>query len=150
MAPPLDSNKGNCPLEMVNAFILLGLLIAANAYFFIRSRRKSSKSQDDTQVYVSIMKLPLPLILLFPCILILPAQANEVSDIPSSESSGSPLVSDLSVDQFSEVVKAIVQQTLEECAVEGDMEGKAKLNLDVTGDVTAKIVCKTGKDIEGK
>ena len=73
--------------------------------------------------------------------LVLPVQANEVSETPSSESNDSPLVSDLSVEQFSEVVKAIVQQTLEECAVEGDMEGKAKLNLDVTGDVTAKIVC---------
>jgi len=46
------------------------------------------------------------------------------------------------------VVKAIVQQTLEECAVEGDMEGKAKLNLEVTGDVTAKIVCNTTERIE--
>tara|TARA_B100001057_G_C22753688_1_gene912804 strand:+ start:658 stop:909 length:252 start_codon:yes stop_codon:yes gene_type:complete len=71
------------------------------------------------------------------------AQAKDVSDTPASQSNDSPLVSDLSVDQFSEVVKRIVQQTLEECAVEGDMEGKAKLNLNVTGDVTAKIVCKT-------
>jgi hypothetical protein len=73
--------------------------------------------------------------------LVLPVQAKDVADTPSSESDDSPLVSDLSVEQFSEVVKAIVRQTLEECAVEGDMEGKAKLNLDVTGDVTAKIVC---------
>jgi hypothetical protein len=28
------------------------------------------------------------------------------------------------------------------------MEGKAKLNLDVTGDVTAKIVCKTNNNAE--
>ena len=33
---------------MINAFLLIGLLIAANAYFFIRSRRKSRESQDDT------------------------------------------------------------------------------------------------------
>jgi hypothetical protein len=46
------------------------------------------------------------------------------------------------------VVKAIVQQTLEECAVEGDMEGKAKLNLDVSGDITAKIVCKASNDTQ--
>ena len=78
----------------------------------------------------------------------LPVQANDIADTPSSESNDSPLVSDLSVEQFSEVVKAIVQQTLEECAVEGDMEGKAKLNLEVTGDVTAKIVCKTNGDAE--
>jgi len=81
---------------------------------------------------------------------VLPVEAKDVEDTPSSESNDSPLVSDLSVDQFSEVVKRIVQQTLEECAVEGGMEGKAKLNLDVTGDVTAKIVCKTNDDSEAK
>ena len=97
-----------------------------------------------------MMKTSRPLIPLLLWVLVLNAQANEVSEIPSSELSSSPLVSDLSVDQFSEVVKAIVQQTLEECAVEGDMEGKAKLNLDVTGDVTAKIVCKTDNDTEKK
>ena len=84
--------------------------------------------------------------LLFLCMLVLPVQAKDVADTPSSESNDSPLVSDLSVDQFSEVVKRIVQQTLEECTVEGDMEGKAKLNLDVTGDVSAKIVCKTNNN----
>ena len=82
--------------------------------------------------------------------LVLSVQAKDVVNTPSSESNDSPLVSDLSVEQFSKVVKAIVRQTLEECAVEGDMEGKAKLNLDVTGDVTAKIVCKTDNDTEKK
>ncbi len=90
------------------------------------------------------------LVLLFLCMIVLSVQAKDVADTPSSERNDSPLVSDLSVDQFSEVVKRIVQQTLEECAVEGDMEGKAKLNLDVTGDVTAKIVCKTNDDSEAE
>ena len=81
-------------------------------------------------------------------ILVLPVEAQDIADTPSSESNDPPLVSDLSVEQFSEVVKAIVQQTLEECAVEGDMEGKAKLNLDVTGDVTAKIVCNVNEGTE--
>ena len=80
--------------------------------------------------------------------LVLPVQAKDIADTTSSESNDPPLVSDLSVEQFSEVVKAIVQQTLEECAVEGDMEGKAKLNLDVTGDVTAKIVCNSNEGAE--
>ena len=48
------------------------------------------------------------------------------------------------------MVKRIVQQTLEACAVEGDMEGKAKLNLDVIGDITAKIVGQTNTDAEKK
>ena len=91
-----------------------------------------------------------PLILPFLWMLVLPVQSKDIADTPSSESNDPPLVSDLSVEQFSEVVKAIVQQTLEECAVEGDMEGKAKLNLDVTGDVTAKIVCKTNDDSEAE
>jgi hypothetical protein len=34
------------PIEMTNAFLLLGLLIAANAYFFIRSRRKIRSRRD--------------------------------------------------------------------------------------------------------
>ena len=80
--------------------------------------------------------------------LVLPMQAKDIADAASSEPNDPPLVSDLSVEQFSEVVKAIVQQTLEECAVEGDMEGKAKLNLDVTGDVTAKIVCNVNEGTE--
>ena len=96
------------------------------------------------------MKAHCSLALLFLCMFVLPVQAKDVVDTPSSESNDSPLVSDLSVEQFSEVVKAIVRQTLEECAVEGDMEGKAKLNLDVTGDVTAKIVCETDNVTEKK
>ena len=80
--------------------------------------------------------------------LVLPVQAKDIPDTPSSESTDPPLVSDLSVEQFSEVVKAIVQQTLEECAVEGNMEGKANLNLNVTGDVTAKIICNTNEGTE--
>ena len=94
------------------------------------------------------MKAHCSLALLFLCMFVLPVQANEASETPAPESSDSPLVSDLSVDQFSEVVKAIVQHTLEECAVEGDMEGKAKLNLDVTGEVTAKIVCEQDNGTE--
>ena len=94
------------------------------------------------------MKPHCSLALLFFPMLVVPLQAKNVADTPSSESNDSPLISELSVEQFSEVVKAIVQETLEECAVEGDMEGKAKLNLEVTGDVTARIVCKTNGDAE--
>ena len=94
------------------------------------------------------MKPHCSLALLFFYMLVLPLQAKDIADTPSSESNESPLVSELSVEQFSEVVRAIIQQTLEECAVEGDMEGKAKLNLQVTGDVTAKIVCRNNGDVE--
>ena len=97
-----------------------------------------------------MMKPRRPLTLVFLWMFALPVQAKDVSDTPSSESNYSPLVSDLSVDQFSEAVKRIVQQTLEECAVEGDMEGRAKLNLDVNGNVTARIVCQKNNDAEKK
>ena len=95
-----------------------------------------------------MMKPHCSLALLFLPMLVVPLQAKNVADTPSSESNDSPLISELSVDQFSEVVKAIVQETLEECAVEGDMEGKAKINLEVIGDVTARIVCTTNGDAE--
>ena len=94
------------------------------------------------------MKAHCSLTLLFLSVLVLTVQAKDAADTPSSESNDSPVVSDLSVEQFSEVVKAIVQQTLEEWAVEGGMEGKAKLNLDVIGNVTARIVCDTNEDTE--
>ena len=94
------------------------------------------------------MKAHYSLTLLFLSVLVLTVQAKDAADTPSSDSNDSPVVSDLSVEQFSEVVKAIVQQTLEECAVEGGMEGKAKLNLDVIGNVTARIVCDTNEDTE--
>ena len=95
-----------------------------------------------------MMKLH-PLTLLFlPWVLVIAVQANEFSGAPATASDDPPLVSDLSVDQFTELVKTIVQQTLQECSVEGDMEGKAKLNLDVTGEVTASIVCKNDADVD--
>ena len=87
-----------------------------------------------------------PLITAFLWMLPLLLQASETQET-TSYLNDSTLVSDLTVEQFSEVVKRIVQQTFEECSVEGDMKGKAKLNLDVTGAVTARIVCETGVDI---
>ena len=53
------------------------------------------------------------------------------------------MVSDLTVEEFRGVVTTIVQQVLENCSVEGDMEGKAKLNFKVVGEVTGKMVCET-------
>lgn len=124
-------------------------MIAAIAYFSVECRRKPRESLGETNVSVSVMKLHTLFIVLSLWVVVLPSQANNIEDTPS-KAGDSPLVSELTVAQFSEVVQAIVQQTLEECAVEGDMKGKAKLNLDVTGDVTAKIVCKTINNTEEK
>lgn len=79
----------------------------------------------------------------------LPVQAGQ--DMVASPGLNKSLpLSDLTVEQFSDLVKTIVKQTLKDCSVEGDMQGKAKLNLDVTGDVTAKIVCEKNTEIEAE
>mgnify|MGYP001184082770 CR=1 FL=1 len=66
-----------------------------------------------------------------------------LSDEHDLENSESIMVSDLTVEEFRGVVTTIVQQVLENCSVEGDMEGKAKLNFKVVGEVTGKMVCET-------
>ena len=58
------------------------------------------------------------------------------------EGSEPTMISDLTIEEFRGVVTTIVQQVLENCSVEGDMEGKAKLNFKVFGEVTGKMVCK--------
>ena len=58
------------------------------------------------------------------------------------ESAPAQLV-DLDTAQFAEVVKSIVQDTLQACEVQGGMEGRAKMNLAVVGEVKAKLVCET-------
>ena len=48
---------------------------------------------------------------------------------------------DLNTDEFAKVVKSIVQDTLQACEVQGGMQGRAKMNLAVVGEVNAKLVC---------
>ena len=58
-----------------------------------------------------------------------------VTDLPSAQ------LVDLDTDEFAKVVKSIVQDTLQACEVRGGMEGRAKMNLAVVGEVNAKLVC---------
>ena len=60
----------------------------------------------------------------------------------STESKSNQLA-DLNTEEFREVVKSIVQDTLQACEVQGGMEGRAKMNLAVVGEVKAKLVCDT-------
>jgi hypothetical protein len=63
---------------------------------------------------------------------------------PSLEPSKSPAagkLTDLDTEQFADVVKGIVQDTLQACEVQGGMQGRAKMNLAVVGEVNAKLVC---------
>ena len=56
-------------------------------------------------------------------------------------------VSELSVDELKQIVRQIVEESIEQCIVTGTMEGRAKLNLDVQGEVVAKMSCEFKNDI---
>ena len=50
-------------------------------------------------------------------------------------------VSDLSINELKEIVRLIVEESIEQCTVTGTMEGRAKVNLRVEGEVVAKMSC---------
>jgi hypothetical protein len=50
-------------------------------------------------------------------------------------------VSDLSVEDLRKIVRSIVQDSIEKCEVNGTMQGRAKVNLKVEGEVNAKMSC---------
>jgi hypothetical protein len=54
-------------------------------------------------------------------------------------------VSELSVEDLRKIVRSIVQDSIEKCEVNGTMEGRAKLNLGVEGEVNAKMTCNFNK-----
>lgn len=51
-------------------------------------------------------------------------------------------ISEISVEDLTNIVRMIVQETLANCMVTGEMQGRAKLNLDVEGEVIARLECK--------
>ena len=59
-------------------------------------------------------------------------------------------ISEITVDELTEVVRTIVQETLENCSVTGEMNGRAKINLEVEGEVIARIVCEFEDKDEAK
>ena len=48
-------------------------------------------------------------------------------------------VSELSVEDLRKIVRSIVQDSIEKCEVNGTMEGRAKVNLRVEGEVLSLI-----------
>ena len=50
-------------------------------------------------------------------------------------------VSELSVAELKQIVRMIVEESIEQCAVSGTMEGRAKINLAVEGEVVARMTC---------
>jgi len=51
------------------------------------------------------------------------------------------LVSELSINELKEIVRSIVEESIEQCVVSGTMNGRAKVNLKVEGEVIAKMEC---------
>ena len=55
-------------------------------------------------------------------------------------------VAELSVQELTETVRSIVQESIEKCVVAGTMEGRAvPLSLKVEGEVVAKMSCDFNK-----
>ena len=51
------------------------------------------------------------------------------------------LVSELSIEELKNIVRDIVEESIEKCSVSGTMSGRAKVNLKVEGEVVAKMEC---------
>ena len=55
-------------------------------------------------------------------------------------------VADLTVQELTETVRSIVQESIEKCVVAGNMEGRAvPLSLKVEGEVIGKMSCNFNK-----
>ena len=80
------------------------------------------------------MKLLLPIIFLIPAFLFATGETDERK------------VSDLSINELKEIVRLIVEESIEQCTVTGTMEGRAKVNLKVEGEVVAKMTCDFEKE----
>ena len=61
--------------------------------------------------------------------------------IVAEEKSDARKVSELSVNELKQIVRMIVEESIEQCTVTGTMEGRAKVNLKVEGEVVAKMTC---------
>ena len=59
----------------------------------------------------------------------------------ASDLSDQRKVSDLSVKELTEIGRMIVEESIEQCVVSGTMQGRAKVNLKVEGEVVAKMTC---------
>lgn len=80
------------------------------------------------------MKLLLPIIFLIPVFILATEETDERK------------VSDLSINELKEIVRLIVEESIEQCTVTGTMEGRAKVNLKVEGEVVAKMTCDFEKE----
>ena len=63
------------------------------------------------------------------------------SSIIFAEEPEKRLVSELTIEELTETVRKIVEESIEKCTVAGTMEGRARVNLAVEGEVVAKMEC---------
>ena len=66
---------------------------------------------------------------------------SEIQDIDDSRK-----VSELTVEELKDIVRLIVEESIEQCSVEGTMKGRAKVNFKVEGEVIAKMTCEFEED----
>jgi hypothetical protein len=57
------------------------------------------------------------------------------------EDVGQKKIAEISVEDLTNIVRMIVQEAMTNCTVTGEMNGRAKLNLDVEGEVVARLEC---------
>jgi len=58
-----------------------------------------------------------------------------------SEDISEKKIAEISVEDLTNIVRMIVQEAMTNCTVTGEMKGRAKLNLDVEGEVVARLEC---------
>ena len=63
------------------------------------------------------------------------------SSIIFAEEPDKRLVSELTIEELTQTVRKIVEESIEKCTVAGTMEGRARVNLAVEGEVVAKMEC---------
>ena len=56
-------------------------------------------------------------------------------------------ISDISVEDLTNIVRMVVQETLAYCMVTCEVQGRARLNLDVEGEVIARLECDFQKPV---
>ena len=66
---------------------------------------------------------------------------SEIKDIDDSRK-----VSELTVEELKDIVRLIVEESIEQCSVEGTMKGRAKVNFKVEGEVIARMTCEFEED----
>ena len=86
------------------------------------------------------MRPPLLLLVFLLVLLLLPLFIN-AEDIKDQK------ISDISVEDLTNIVRMVVQETLAYCMVTGEMQGRARLNLDVEGEVIARLECDFQKPV---